>query len=162
MTLDPVPAQSPGSSMIEENALKRGLAAAVDLFLINGLAGYLILPALKAAGLTWYMMDVEVLFLVSAVYFIGLWMATGQTIGKKLFGLRVIQLDGYPVGFFGALVRYLGYVVLVSLFFLGTVYIGFLFLSIVMAMVSALFIVGLQRHQALHDIPARTMVIKAR
>ncbi len=162
MTLAPAPAPSSGSGMIESNALRRGLATLIDFFLVNGLVGYLILPGLRSIGIVWPAMDAEVLVIVSGLYFMGLWLATGQTIGKKLFRLRVIQLNGYPVSFLNALVRYLGYITLPFLYFLGAYFVGFIFLSIVLALVNALFITGLQRHQAIHDIFARTMVVKAR
>ena len=37
--------------------------------------------------------------------------ATGATIGKRLLGLRIVRKDGQPLGFGGALMRAIGYVI---------------------------------------------------
>lgn len=89
-------------------------------------------------------LDTVVVFytlLFSAAYFIVLHAATGQTVGKMLFDVRVVADDGGRVTFGAALLRYLGYYV--SLFTLGF---GFL-------------MAGLRRdRRALHDLVAGTRV----
>ncbi|MBI5966388.1 MAG: RDD family protein [Deltaproteobacteria bacterium] len=51
--------------------------------------------------------------------------AWGQTIGKMIFGLRVVQIDGQPVSFSRALTRTLGYALSAIPFFLGFFWVGF-------------------------------------
>jgi uncharacterized RDD family membrane protein YckC len=80
-------------------------------------------------------------------YFILLeWLGNGQTIGKRIFGLRVIADDGAPAGFTAILVRNLVRVV----DFLPSFY-GFGLLAIVLS----------SRSQRLGDIAAGTFVVRA-
>jgi len=51
--------------------------------------------------------------------------AWGQTIGKMIFGLRVVQIDGRPVSFSRALSRTLAYALSALPFFLGFFWVGF-------------------------------------
>jgi len=46
-----------------------------------------------------------VLMAVAFVYHFSLELATGQTVGKRLFGLEVVRTDGRPPGFRGSLLR---------------------------------------------------------
>ena len=81
-----------------------------------------------------------VLYLVYFTFFLG---TRGQTPGKMICGLKVIRLDGSPVGFGRAAIRTLGY-------FLNqfTLYIGFLWVAID------------PRKQGLHDKIAGTYEIR--
>ena len=56
-----------------------------------------------------------------AVYALLFWSATGQTPGKAVMGVRVVRLDGKPMGFWTAVRRIAGYVLS-----LAAVGIGFL------------------------------------
>ena len=81
-------------------------------------------------------------------YFIVLeWLWNGQTLGKRLFGLRVINEDGSPARFFAVFVRNLVRVV----DFLPGFY-GFGLVSIVLS----------SRSQRLGDLAAGTYVVRAR
>ena len=51
--------------------------------------------------------------------------AWGQTVGKMIFGLRVVQTDGQPVSFSRALTRTLAYALSALPFFLGFFWVGF-------------------------------------
>lgn len=73
-------------------------------------------------------------------FFIG-W--CGQTPGKRLFGLKVVQVNGDPVPYTKALVRYLGYIASFALLGLG-------FLMIALD----------RQKRGLHDLIAGTLVIK--
>jgi len=64
-------------------------------------------------------------FIAAAAYFTILHGETGQTIGKSLVGLRVCTLDGEPLSYGHALVRFLAYGF--SFFFFG---IGFLWVGL--------------------------------
>ncbi len=55
-------------------------------------------------------------------FFHGAW---GQTIGKMIFGLRVIRTDGQPLGYLRALARTLSYAISALPFFLGFFWVGF-------------------------------------
>ena len=65
---------------------------------------------------------VFVLNLAYFTFFHGTW---GQTIGKMIFGLRVVRPDGQPLTYFRALARALGYFLSSIPFFLGFLWIGF-------------------------------------
>jgi uncharacterized RDD family membrane protein YckC len=78
------------------------------------------------------------------LYFLLFWMLTGQTIGQRVMGLRVVRLNGRRVGFWLSLVRWIGYQV--CIFTLG---IGFLWVLID------------NRRMGWHDKLARTCVIYA-
>ena len=86
-------------------------------------------------------------FAVAWSYFIVLeWLGNGQTIGKRMFGLRVIADDGAPAGFTAVLIRNLVRVV----DFLPSFY-GFGLLAIVVS----------SRSQRLGDLAAGTFVVRA-
>ena len=86
-------------------------------------------------------------FTIAWSYFILLeWLGNGQTIGKRIFGLRVIADDGAPAGFTAVLVRNL----LRMVDFLPGFY-GFGLLAIVVS----------SRSQRLGDLAAGTFVVRA-
>ena len=67
----------------------------------------------------------------------------GQTIGKWIFGLRVVRTSGDPIGYWKALLRYTGYSVSLLLFGLG------------------FFMIAVDRNKrGLHDLIAGTYVIR--
>jgi len=74
----------------------------------------LVFPTLVPLGLT--------LSLTYFSFFHGAW---GQTIGKMIFGLRVIRTDGQPLTFVRALARTLSYALSAIPFFLGFLWVGF-------------------------------------
>ncbi|MGH7802377.1 MAG: RDD family protein [Thermodesulfobacteriota bacterium] len=84
-----------------------------------------------------------ILFFLSTTYFVFLQGFSGKTIGKMLFGIRVIRTDGESIGFWDALIRWVGY--FISLLF---IFIGFVW---------ALFD---PKRQAWHDKFAETYVVK--
>jgi uncharacterized RDD family membrane protein YckC len=49
-------------------------------------------------------------------YFVGLTVAGGQTIGKRIMGLRIVRTDGSHVKFVPSCKRYLGYIFSIPLF----------------------------------------------
>ena len=73
-----------------------------------------ILPALAPLGL--------MLVLTYFSFFHGAW---GQTIGKMIFGLRVVQVNGQPLPFPRALARTLAYALSAAPLFLGFFWVGF-------------------------------------
>ncbi len=73
----------------------------------------IILPVIFPMGL--------VLTLAYFTFFHGTW---GQTIGKMIFGLQVVRVDGRPLSFSRALARTLGYFLSALPFFLGFFWVG--------------------------------------
>lgn len=84
----------------------------------------------------------SVIPLIIAVYFVGLWRLSGQTVGKWLLGIRVVSADGGPVSLGRAMLRLVGYLLSAL-----PLYAGFLWV-----------LIDPQR-RALHDRLARTFVV---
>lgn len=64
--------------------------------------------------------------IISVLYYSILTARNGATVGKKVFGMRVVTADGQPVGFGRALLRHtVGYLVSSLFFGLGFIWIGF-------------------------------------
>ncbi len=78
------------------------------------------------------------------LYYVFFWMLTGQTIGQRVMGVRVVRLNGRRVGFISSLGRWIGYQL--CIFTLG---IGFLWVLVD------------NRRMGWHDKLARTCVIYA-
>jgi uncharacterized RDD family membrane protein YckC len=93
-------------------------------------------------GGRWFLVIFALVF--GPLYFVFFWMLTGQTIGQRLMGLRVVRLNGRRVGFWLSLVRWIGYQICV--FTLG---IGFLWVLVD------------NRRMGWHDKVARTCVVYA-
>lgn len=80
--------------------------------------------------------------IIYIAYFVGSWMVAGQTVGKSLFGLRVVRTDGERLKLSNAVIRLIGY-----WFSSLIVYAGFWW---------SLFD---KKRQALHDHMAGTIVV---
>jgi uncharacterized RDD family membrane protein YckC len=76
------------------------------------------------------------------MYYVVAWTLSGQTLGKAALGIRVVRINGRPMGLITAAVRYVGYGV--SLMALG---LGFFWILVD------------DRRQGWHDKMARTCVI---
>lgn len=130
----------------------RGFAALVDFVLASlifagALYGFgLLSDAFDAAG-PFFGVLVLVTFTLAWSYFVLLeWLWQGQTIGKRLYGLRVIRDDGAPAGFVAVLVRNLMRIVDFLPAFYG---------------LGLLTIIVTSRSQRLGDIAAGTYVVRA-
>src|SRR5207249_7927849 len=132
----------------------RGFAALVDFILATLIfigAFFMFTTFANAIGVQaaspYFGIAVLLTFALAWSYFILLeWLGNGQTIGKRIFGLRVIADDGAPAGFIAVLVRNLVRVV----DFLPSFY-GLGLLAIVMS----------SRSQRLGDLAAGTFVVRA-
>lgn len=132
----------------------RGFAALVDFvaasLIVAGLvAAYVVTGQLIPRGPSAAVTGVFVM--ITAVlawsYFIVLeWLWEGQTLGKRMFGLRVISADGSPAGFTAVLIRNLVRIVDFLPAFYG---------------VGLLAIVVSSRSQRLGDLAAGTFVVRA-
>ena len=63
-----------------------------------------------------------VLLLLSSTYFIFLQGFSGKTIGKMVMGIKVVKDNGEPIGFWEALLRWLGYFISALFVFLGFIW----------------------------------------
>lgn len=63
--------------------------------------------------------------IISIVYFVGFWAWLGQTPGKIALGVKVVKLDGSPIGFGVALLRYIGYIISTIILYIGFLMIAF-------------------------------------
>jgi uncharacterized RDD family membrane protein YckC len=79
--------------------------------------------------------------LLSVSYDIGFWLMAGQTLGKRVMGLRIVRTDGERLRLGNALRRVLGYVIS------GILFLGFL------------WILFDNRRQGFHDKLAGTLVV---
>lgn len=61
----------------------------------------------------------------SLVYYVGYWSTSGQTLGKTMLGLKVVDRTGSPLSTGQAVLRYLGYLISAAIFSLGFVWIAF-------------------------------------
>lgn len=85
-------------------------AAFLDMVIVGILGGLAHFPPLS--------------LLIALTYFAGMWTWKQTTIGGIVLGLKVTRIDGRPVTFVTALVRALGAVLSVIVFFLGILWIG--------------------------------------
>jgi len=77
--------------------------------------------------------------LVAVIYLTVLWTTTGRSVGKHLFGLRVVRDDGTPLGILRAAARSL--------------------VCVVLGAVSLLWAAVSKRNAGVHDLVLRTSVV---
>ena len=136
---------------------QRCRAAGIDAALVCLLAGFMVMATLLLdeywppgyARLNETAMSTILVALPAAVswlYFAGLeGSPTQATVGKLFFNARVRTIDGKPMGFLRASVR----------FFIKAITI----LLLPVALISALIAYRFERRQAIHDLVARTLVV---
>ena len=84
-------------------------------------------------------------FLLPALYLLVGGARSGRTFGKMLCGIRIVRENGTPLGFGGAVVRLLGYMLSSLIFCIGYLMVAFT-----------------DRKRGLHDMVAGTVVIHDR
>ena len=84
-------------------------------------------------------------FTIGIVYTIGFWTAEGATPGKMAIGLRITTVEGEPIDFGKAVLRYIGY-----------------FVSGITLGIGYLMIAFTRDKRGLHDLIAGTVVIQTR
>ena len=118
------------------------IAMLVFAWIVLSVSGGLFLP--PEDGITGTVLAILLIgvFVINFGYFIFFEsMMNGQTIGKRILGLRVIQENGEPASFFHILIR------------------GFLRSSVDMMYVGVFIILFSKKHQRLGDMAAGTIVI---
>ncbi len=65
--------------------------------------------------------------LFQAAYFTYFWSAAGkgQTLGSRALNIRVVKTDGSYLDYFGAFLRYVGFVISCVVFFIGVIWVAF-------------------------------------
>jgi len=130
----------------------RGFAALVDFILaalvfVGALWSFSLLSDPLPAARPFFGVLVLVTFTIAWSYFVLLeWLWQGQTVGKRLYGLRVIRDDGAPAGFVAVLVRNVIRIVDFLPLFYG---------------LGLLMIIFTSRSQRLGDLAAGTYVVRA-
>ena len=105
------------------NARKAGfwvrvVAAIIDSVLLGILGGVL-------AGAFGQETGGSLGFIVSLAYDIGFWITSGQTVGHKILGVRVIRTDGAPLTMGNAILRYLGELLSAFVLLIGFIWVAF-------------------------------------
>jgi uncharacterized RDD family membrane protein YckC len=96
----------------------RLVAYIIDAIILGAIQAVLV----SAAGNT----GQSIAGLISIAYFIGMWGATGQTIGMMPFGLHIVRnADGGKITWGNAVLRFLGMVVAFVCLFIGVIWIAF-------------------------------------
>jgi len=81
--------------------------------------------------------------IIGIIYVIGFWTWRGQTLGKMVMGIKIVETDGSPIGIGRAILRYVGYLV-----------------STIIICIGYLMIAWDSKKQGLHDKIAGTYVVK--
>ena len=76
------------------------------------------------AFVTYILLSIIVYLSISCFYFTQFYGSTGQSVGKKLMGIKVIPVTGGMMTYKKALVRYLGYLISEIPFFFGFIWIA--------------------------------------
>ncbi len=108
---------------------------AIILFIVG------VVLAIAAGGTTGAVLQI----VVGIVYTVGFWTAQGATPGKMAVGIEITTVDGEPIDFGRALLRYIGYLA-----------------SAIILLIGFLMIAFTRQKRGLHDYIAGTVVIKTR
>lgn len=147
----PDPAVHPAPTQPFAGLVTRGVALAIDggvamlLFAVGGLAVSLVLAALDVAalGTTASLLGAGTVWVVFlSAYFVICWATSGQTLGMRMMGLRLVSGTGEPPKLCRSIVRYIGRGLSIALLFTGY-----------------LLVLVHPRRRTLHDIIAGTFVV---
>ena len=96
--------------------------------------------------LPWNLVIVVIMLLFSVFYYTGKWVRTsGQTLGKLLLNIKIVNADGSPLTLGKVFLRYLGYIVSGAVASLGFIWVSFD-----------------KKRRGWHDMIAKTYVIHIR
>ena len=98
--------------------------------------------AVASSGSSLWAVSSSILFLMFIAYFILFWRWRGQTLGKMVMRIRIVHFDGTGIGWGGAVMRLLGYII-----------------SIMLVLTGFFWVVIDVRRQGFHDKIADTFVI---
>lgn len=103
----------------------RLLAFMIDGLVIGALVGLVAFVAFgRSVSQTWALPTIETA--VGFVYLTTCWsfIGGGQTLGMRLFGLRVVGTDGAPIGLGAAIMRWVGILISAALLLLGLIWVA--------------------------------------
>ena len=63
--------------------------------------------------------------ILSLIYYVGSWVKSGQTLGKTLVGVKIVNTDGTPLSGGKAFLRYIGYIISGIVASLGFLWLAF-------------------------------------
>ena len=95
------------------------------------------------AGIVFWLFAILIPLLMITAYFIGFWRWRGQTPGKLALGIKIVRFNGDAIGWGGAIMRFLGYIIAIMPILIGFIWVAFD-----------------SRRQGLHDKLAETYVIR--
>lgn len=128
----------------------------VGAFIIDGIGLFIVLAILLALmGITSPYFRTIIMSIAGVAYFALMEGSSGQTLAKRMFGIKVVAADGSPVTMQGALLRRLP-------FYVGGLLPGFLGALVGFGLWLALLITTIQEepeHRGLHDKWADTKVV---
>jgi len=170
---------APGSSIAEEPLAETSVAQAP----VEGVSSEYVGAWIRlAAFIIDYVILLVVLYIVTrihgmpswtgivlgVIYFVGLWLWRGQTVGKMIIGAKIVKRDGSTIGPINAFLRYIFYIVpnfapiLVGIDSLEAVR-SYSWLIIVLVLIVQMLVMGLGPDKlGIHDIVAGTAVINSR
>jgi uncharacterized RDD family membrane protein YckC len=111
-----------GSSPIASDGTYGGFWVRAVAMVVDYVPLYLVGVLLAVIGLG--TVAVPVLLGIGCVYFVGLWVITGRTLGMRLLGLRVIRENGGQVTLTVAVRRLLGLFLAFACVFLGVAWVA--------------------------------------
>ena len=81
--------------------------------------------AVAGSSSSFWALSSVILFLIVVAYFICFWGWRGQTPGKMVFRISIVRFDGARIGWRGAVIRFLGYIISILLFLTGFFWVAF-------------------------------------
>jgi len=81
--------------------------------------------AIEGSGSSFWALSSAILFMIVVAYFICFWGWRGQTPGKMVMRMRIVRFDGTRIGWGGAVMRFLGYIISILLFFIGFFWVAY-------------------------------------
>jgi len=81
--------------------------------------------AVIGSGSSYWALSSAILFLILVAYFICFWGWRGQTPGKMVMRISIVHFDGTQIGWGGAVLRFLGYIISVLLLLTGFFWVAF-------------------------------------
>lgn len=158
--------------MDKYRTLGKRIGAAVIDGLFVALGGWIILFFSMLGGFASPIVSMTTTALVGLAYFVGLHYRFGQTVGKRIVGVRVLDDSEIPIGFGQAVLRNLPQLLIVmfgvSFSTAGeqsteTVQFGLVFINGLTALFSIANVIVFfknDKHRALHDFIAGTVVVR--
>ena len=76
-------------------------------------------------SIVYWILTVLIPFVMVVAYFVCFWGWRGQTPGKMVMRIRIVYFDGNRIGWGGAAMRFLGFIISFLLVFIGHIWVAF-------------------------------------